>query len=107
MVLEKSEHGSSPVSSVFNDQSIGEKSRLFKALASEARLKILMLLNVRGEMCVCELTSALGLTQPTASHHLGILKNAGLVRERKSGKRVYYGIADVRLIEDMRRLSLL
>ncbi|MEM1570312.1 MAG: metalloregulator ArsR/SmtB family transcription factor [Candidatus Bathyarchaeia archaeon] len=90
-----------------DDRFISEKSRLFKALANETRLKILMLLDVRGEMCVCELMSALGLTQPTISHHLGILKNAGLIRERKSGKWVYYRITDARLMENMRKLSLL
>jgi ArsR family transcriptional regulator len=79
-------------------------SRVFKALADPTRLRILMLLGVR-EMCVCEVMIALGLTQPTASHHLGILEYAGLVKSRKEGKWVFYKIANPRLIEDARELA--
>lgn len=83
-----------------------EKSRFFKALADETRLRIVKLLGIR-EMCVCEVMVALGLTQPTASHHLGILENAGLVKDRKEGKWVFYSIADRKLVENMCRLGIL
>lgn len=73
-----------------------KKSRLLKALANETRLKMLRLLSIR-EMCVCELTVALSLTQPTASHHLNILENVGLVRDRKDGKWVFYSVARPKL----------
>jgi len=69
------------------------QSRLFKALGDKTRLNILNLLNVR-EMCVCEIMAALNLTQPTASHHLGILENAGIVKDRKEGRWVFYKIAN-------------
>lgn len=69
------------------------KSKFFKALADPTRLRILGLLHAR-EMCVCEVMAALGLTQPTASHHLGILENVGLVKKRKEGKWVFYRLAD-------------
>ncbi len=82
------------------------QSRLFKALADETRLRILKLLEVR-EMCVCEVMVALALTQPTASHHLGILENARLVKDRKEGKWVFYSLADTRLVENMRKLNIL
>jgi len=85
---------------------IDKQSRFFKALADETRLRILKLLEVR-EMCVCEVMIALGLTQPTASHHLGILENAGLVKDRKEGKWVFYSIADPKLIENMHKLMIL
>jgi len=81
-------------------------SRFFKALADETRLRILSLLEVR-EMCVCEIMVALDLTQPTASHHLGLLENAGLVRDRKEGKWVFYSIADPELLEKMHKLKIL
>lgn len=71
---------------------IDREGRLLKALANETRLKMLKLLGVR-EMCVCELTVALDLTQPTASHHLNILENLGLVKDRKEGKWVFYSVA--------------
>jgi len=83
-----------------------KQSRLFKALADETRLRILKLLEVR-EMCVCEVMVALGLTQPTASHHLGILENAGLVKDRKEGKWVFYSIANSMLIENIHKINVL
>jgi len=83
-----------------------KQSRLFKALADETRLRILKLLEVR-EMCVCEVMVALGLTQPTASHHLGILENAGLAKNRKEGKWVFYSIANPELIENMHKMNAL
>jgi len=83
-----------------------KESRLFKALADETRLRILKLLEVR-EMCVCEVMVALGLTQPTASHHLGILENAGLVKDRKEGKWVFYSIANSKLIENIHKINVL
>ena len=83
-----------------------KQSRFFKALADETRLRILKLLEVR-EMCVCEVMVALNLTQPTASHHLGILENVGLVKDRKEGKWVFYSIADPKLIENMNKLNIL
>jgi DNA-binding transcriptional ArsR family regulator len=83
-----------------------KQSRFFKALADETRLRIVKLLQVR-EMCVCEVMVALGLTQPTASHHLGLLENAGLVKDRKEGKWVFYSIADPKLIESIRKLDLM
>lgn len=83
-----------------------KQSRFFKALADDTRLRILKLLEVK-EMCVCEVMIALDLTQPTASHHLGILENAGLVKDRREGKWVFYGIADTKLIGNMHKLDLL
>jgi DNA-binding transcriptional ArsR family regulator len=77
-----------------------KKSRLLKALANETRLKMLRLLSIR-EMCVCELTVALDLTQPTASHHLNILQNVGLLEDRKDGKWVFYSVARPRLTQSL------
>jgi len=82
------------------------QSGFFRALADGTRLRILKLLEVR-EMCVCEVMVALDLTQPTASHHLGLLESAGLVKGRKEGKWVFYRVANPDLIEKMHRMSLL
>ena len=82
------------------------ESKFFKALADETRLRILGLLGLR-EMCVCEVMVALSLTQPTASHHLGLLENAGLVKARKEGKWVFYSVANPELFEDLRKLNIL
>jgi DNA-binding transcriptional ArsR family regulator len=82
------------------------KSKVLKALADSIRLRILGLLSCR-EMCVCEVMVALDLTQPTASHHLRILENVGLVKDRKEGKWVFYSIANPELFEGMRKLNIL
>ncbi|APG25177.1 MAG: metalloregulator ArsR/SmtB family transcription factor [Syntrophotalea acetylenica] len=65
---------------------------LFKALAHDTRLRILNLL-LDGEVCVCHIMEILQLPQSTASRHLGILKNAGLVMDRRSGTWVHYSLA--------------
>jgi len=74
------------------------QSRLLKALANDTRLKMLRLLSMK-EMCVCELTIALGLTQPTASHHLNILQNVELIKDRKEGKWVFYSVAKPEIVQ--------
>jgi len=81
------------------------KSKVFKALADAIRLRILGLLSYR-EMCVCEVMVALNLTQPTASHHLGILENVGLLKDRKEGKWVFYSIASPELLDGLRKMNL-
>jgi len=64
-------------------------SRLFKALGDETRLRIVALLS-HGELCVCHLEDALGLSQPKVSRHLATLRGAGLVEDRRDGTWVYY-----------------
>lgn len=64
------------------------------ALADPVRLRIVTLL-VEREQCVCQLTEALGLSQGTVSHHMGVLKRAGLVRDRRDpddARWVYYSL---------------
>lgn len=91
---------------VANTDAAEKQSKFFKALADASRLRILKLLEVR-EMCVCEIMIALGLTQPTTSHHLGIMENVGLIKSRKEGKWVYYSITDQKLIKNMEKLNLI
>ena len=79
------------VNETTDEDTVKTQSRLFKALADTTRLKIMLLLDIR-EMCVCEIMVALGLTQPTASHHLGILESVDLVKDRREGKWVFYSL---------------
>lgn len=60
-----------------------------KALADGTRLRIFKLVE-RQELCVCQIVPAMGLSQPTISAHLGKLKRAGLVKERRQGQWAYY-----------------
>ncbi len=72
----------------------GEDAALFKALADPHRLTILATLaRAEDEVCVCDFTSALPLNQPTVSHHLKILRDAGLVVGERRGTWVYYRLA--------------
>jgi len=67
--------------------------KCLKAIADENRARILMLL-LRQELSVCELTAILGVSQPLVSRHLSILKEAGLVRNRRDGKLHFYSVTD-------------
>lgn len=62
----------------------------FKLLADETRLRILHLLGVRGELCVCELTAALNLSQPKISRHLAALRSGGLVLDTRRATWAFY-----------------
>lgn len=75
---------------------------LFHALSDETRLEIIDLLR-RGERCVCELTDTLDAAQSRLSFHLRVLKDAGIVRDRKDGRWVYYEL-DSEVFEEMETL---
>lgn len=79
-----------------------ETIRVFKAFCDENRLSILRLLRT-GEKCACDLLEDLRITQPTLSHHMKILCDAGIVQGRKDGKWVYYSI-DQEGSENVKRL---
>lgn len=65
---------------------------LFAALANDLRLRCLVLLLEHQELCVCELTYAIGAAQPHVSRHLAQLREAGLVSDRREGLWVYYRV---------------
>jgi len=69
-----------------------DASTLFTALSNEIRLRCLMLMQLEGELCVCELIHALNLSQPMISRHLALLRDSGLVSDRRAGQWVYYSI---------------
>lgn len=63
---------------------------LFSALAHDTRLRCLLLLQSFDELCVCELTHAIGAAQPTMSRHLAQLRETALVTDRRDGLWIYY-----------------
>jgi ArsR family transcriptional regulator len=69
-------------------------ARLLKALADPTRLRLVSMVAAHegGEACVCDLTAPLGLTQPTISHHLKILVDAGIFSRDKRGVWAYYAL---------------
>jgi ArsR family transcriptional regulator len=66
--------------------------QFFQSLADATRLRSLMLLERHGELCVCELTQALDMAQPKVSRHLAVLREAGLVLDRRQGLWIYYSL---------------
>jgi ArsR family transcriptional regulator, arsenate/arsenite/antimonite-responsive transcriptional repressor len=74
-------------------------ARMLKALADPVRLQLVSMVAAHdgGEACVCELTGPLGLTQPTISHHLKILVDAGIFTRDKRGVWAYYALVPAAL----------
>ncbi|MGH3736936.1 MAG: ArsR/SmtB family transcription factor [Micromonosporaceae bacterium] len=75
-------------------------ANVLKALADPTRLRLLSLVqsSPRAEACVCELTEPLGISQPTVSHHLRILSEAGLLQREKRGVWAYYRLVPHTLV---------
>ena len=76
-----------------NEKTLRELENFFAALGDTTRLKMLKII-ADEELCSCEVMAALELTQPTTSHHLGILERGGLLTSRRNGKWVFYKIAN-------------
>lgn len=78
-----------------SDETATQLAHTLKALADPLRLRMLSAIaaDERGESCVCDLTALGTVAQPTVSHHLKILKNAGLVLAERRGTWVYYRLA--------------
>ena len=68
-------------------------TEIFKTLSDETRLRIInLIMKANSELCVCELTDSLEVPQYNISRHLKILRNAGLIKERKEGRWVYFSV---------------
>jgi ArsR family transcriptional regulator len=65
-------------------------TEVFKCLADDTRAKTALLIHREQELCVCELTYALDQSQPKISRHLALLRNCGLLADRRQGQWVYY-----------------
>jgi len=74
-----------------DEEAAVDAAALFGHLSDSTRVRLLSMLAV-SEMCVCEMADLLGMSQPAVSHHLRILRQCGIVRFRKQGKRAVYSI---------------
>ena len=74
-------------------------AQVFKALGDPVRLRLLSLIGAHqgGEVCVCDLTIAFNLAQPTISHHLKVLRDAGIITSERRGTWVYYRLVPAAL----------
>lgn len=80
--------------------------KVLKALADENRLQIIRQLG-RRSVCVCEMESLLSLSQPAVSHHLRILREAGLVTHMRQGKWIFYSLDRSRFMALLEKLHVL
>jgi ArsR family transcriptional regulator len=74
-------------------------AQVFRALGDPVRLRLLSLIGAHqgGEVCVCDLTTAFNLAQPTISHHLKVLREAGIITSERRGTWVYYRLVPAAL----------
>ena len=82
-----------------------ELSKVFKALSDETRLRIVKLFE-NGELCVCHIVAAVDMSQSRISFHLKILKEAGLVKDRREGKWMHYRLNESDLFKRLLFLSI-
>lgn len=77
---------------VVSDETAEMLARMFKALGDPTRVKLLSMIAAapEGEACVCDMTEPVGLSQPTISHHMKVLVEAGLATREQRGKWAYY-----------------
>jgi len=80
-------------------------AKLTRALSDPIRIAILRALGSEGSLCVCELVIVSGRSQPSTSHHLRILDDAGLLKREKRGRWVYYSLADDSLLDVLEKLG--
>lgn len=90
-----------------SEEAADELARGFQALADPARLRLLSLMAAQptGEVCACDLVEPVGRSQPTVSHHLKVLFEAGLVDREKRGSWVWYRVVPDRLDRLRRALT--
>jgi ArsR family transcriptional regulator len=86
-----------------------ELARVFKAIADPVRLRLLSLIasHADGEACVCDLTDAFELTGPTISHHLKVLREAGVIEGERRGTWIYYRVRPATLAQLSARVTAL
>ena len=95
-----------PATAAGADRAAESLAAMFKALSDPARVKIMSLLLNADEICACDVATAIGKTAATASHHLKLLRDAGLVTGDKRGTWIFYRAVPARLTTIRNALSL-
>lgn len=92
---------------VINDEDATEMAPVLAALADPVRLRVVSMLAAApdGSACGCDLEDPLGLSQPTVSHHLKVLREAGLIEGERRGRWIHYRVVPERLAEIREALS--
>lgn len=92
---------------VLDDATADQLARVFKALSDPTRVRLVSLISAAdgGEACICDLTQPVGLSQPTVSHHMKILTDAGLVSREQRGRWAYFRVVDEALTAVARAIT--
>lgn len=85
------------IKSGITPETLEEMAQFFKVFGDSTRIKIIYIL-AQGEMNVCDISSALFMTQSSISHQLSYLRQADLVKARKEGKTVFYSLSDDHIV---------
>ena len=88
-----------------DDEGVGEAAAVFKALSDETRLRILKTISHMTTLCECNLVPEFGLSQPTISYHLKVLREAGLIKSERKGQWVYHRVSEKAVLAAVGRLS--
>ena len=80
-----------------NEDDLYDLAELFKVFGDSTRVRILVAL-FESELCVCDISESLGMTQSAVSHQLQILRTSKLVKSRREGKQMYYSLADEHVV---------
>ena len=80
-----------------DEDALYDLAELFKVFGDSTRVRILVAL-FEAEMCVCDISESLGMTQSAVSHQLQILRTNKLVKSRRDGKQIYYSLADEHVV---------
>jgi DNA-binding transcriptional ArsR family regulator len=85
--------------------SLTRAAQMFQMLGDETRLRIVLLLDQKGELSVTQLYQAIGQSQPATSHHLTLLRMSGLVQYRRDGKNNFYFLASEQVRQWIRAIK--
>jgi len=91
-----------------SSEEAGQLAALFRLLGDPTRARLLYALLEAGELCVCDLAATVAVSEPAVSHALRLLRTAGIVRNRRDGRMMFYRLDDahVRLLLDVSRAHL-
>ncbi len=90
--------------SMMSEEKITNLTETFKILGDNTRAKMLLSLS-QGELCVCDIATALGLSLSATSHQLRLLRNVGLVKYRSAGRMAFYSLRNTLIINLIRQVS--
>ena len=88
-----------------DETALAQSAAVFKALSDPTRLRILKAISHMNEMCECSIVPVFGLSQPTISYHLKVLREAGLITSERRGQWVWHSLNQKSLLGTVRRLS--